>query len=143
MRRQKSRTRQERGSVLIIAIIMLAIFGAVLATTFAVLSHALRVSGRAAGRSRVRQALDTGLSLARARLEPSDAQGFTLDGEQARVSYEVVCKPLAQDRCRIEVTATSDKGLSMRSTVDVRRAPHPHRAGAWVWKIERYAEEPI
>ena len=140
MRNRTSRARQERGSVLIIAIIMLVILGGGLTTTFAILSHALHVSGTAACRSRVRQALDTGLSLARARLESSDAQGFVLDGEQAWVSYEVVCEPLGQDRCRVEVLAKSDKGLSMRSTVHVRRAPHPHRAGAWVWKIERYAE---
>jgi len=140
MRHQASPTRRKRGSVLILAIIMLAILGAVLAATFAALSHSLRVSGKVAGRSRVRLALDTGLSLARARLESSDAQEFTLDGEQTWVSYEVVCKPLGQERCRIEVRAASDKGLSMRSKVDVRRAPHPHRAGAWVWRIERYAE---
>ena len=142
MRSRTSCARRRRGSVLILAIIMLAILGAVLATTFSALSHSLRVSGRVAGRSRVRQALDTGLSLARARLESSDAREFTLDGDQAWVSYEVVCKPLGQERCRVEVRATSDKGLSMRSTVHVRRAPHPHRADAWVWKIEQYAEEP-
>ena len=139
---QASLIRRKRGSVLIIAIIMLAILSAVLATTVAALSHALRVSRTAACRSSVRQALDTGLSLARARLGSSDAQEFTLDGEQSSASYKVVCKPLGQERCRREVTAASDKRLSMRSTVDVRRAPHPHHAGAWVWKIERYAEEP-
>ena len=140
MKRRTLCTRRDRGSVLIIAVMSLLILAVVLAATLNVVSNAMHTWRRAGRLGRVRQALDAGLSRARARLDSSDAPDFTDAGEHDGVPYRAVCKALGQERCGLEVLAGPVKGAGGRITAELVRVRHPDRDQAWVWRILRYEE---
>ena len=130
--------RRQKGAVLVMALVFLAVLTLVLSATIHFVVRTYRVSNQYSSLGRVERALDAGLARAAGRLDREAASPFQMDGTVQGVAYQAACMPLSPDRCRVEVRAAPKNGEALTLAAVLRRQVPSGEASAPRWAVERY-----
>jgi len=127
-----------RGAMLVMAVLMVAVLGAIAVYTATSVTFSWRLSKRYAQRARTHAALDAGLASALVRLDAGEGRAFTAKGELSGAPYVAVCTPAEGGLCtiRVEVKPAQEPGVFCK----VQAVPHAGLSGGFRWVVVRYDE---
>lgn len=99
----------ERGFSLVIALVLLSVFGLLLAASARSLYASCRATKFVSAAARAELALDAGLTAAEAKLRDCGKAetAFAFAGKLGDTGYEARCSPDGANRCAVEVVVTS------------------------------------
>ena len=112
---------RRNGSMLVAAVVMLSIFGLMLSGVTQVIYSCAKVSRSMENESKLNQALDSGLALARARLSEFRGTELDLNLRIRDVYIKVKGKLLQKDEWILAITAKTDEGSEKNTMVFIRK----------------------
>jgi len=127
-----------RGAMLVMAVLMVAVLGAIAVYTATSVTFSWRLSKRYAQRARTHAALDAGLASALVRLDAGEGRAFTAKGELSGAPYVAVCTPADGGFCTVRVDVRPPQGPGM--FCEAQAAPQTDLVGAFRWVVVRYDE---